>query len=372
MRYVILLLMLLTFGCGGSSSESVSTVPLPPSNDGGMGTIVVQHTLERSLTAEVTLLRFAGFDAAGRLTFGPEDHARAPEIRLRAPLTTRTLTIEYFSDSKKLGSYRGEVELRPEQETLVADPGWTQGQGLHIVPQQFLIFPHTYGHLQILDRHDVEVTPQIFESYDQGIILYANGDVQASGPLVGGSILAFYQGEQTSAQYQVVEPSSIVALSLPPTTRATIGTSNTTLVPTLGPYNVLGGSWTTSDPSVATVDYRGVVTGVNYGTATVTVTVGVVQASTQVQVVETFPLSLQIEPENPSGNFDQDITFSVMGYYSDGTVKDVTNFCDFTSSDPSICEMNGFNIGNLGEYGSCSVTASYQGLTSSTTVNSNG
>lgn len=361
MHYLIALLMLLACACGGEIDQPTTDVA-PPSS----ATIVVRHNLARAVSQEVTRYRFAGLDDAGRLVFGPEDRPKSSEVRLGVPLTVRQLNIEYLSDTGKVGVFRTPVTLTAGQDSVIEDPAWSGG-GLHIVPQNFWILENSSGQVQALDSNQNPVAAG-WAAFPN-IVLEADNVIQALGPAMG-TIYAEFENDLTTTSYKIVPPEEVTSLSLPSTTQVGVGPSMVTLVPSTFGFPVLGGAWSTSDPSIAIVDSLGRVTGISPGSATLTVTINGYSATTQVTVEsDPFVLTLDLYPHNPTAqNFGSDLTFFVNGRFSDGSVRDMTNFCDYTSSDSTILDMNGFNQGSPLNSGQCTVTATYFDLSSSTTV----
>lgn len=100
----------------------------------------------------------------------------------------------------------------------------------------------------------------------------SNGKVTAVG--VGtANITASYGGSVSATCAITVEPTALKGISL---ANATVGVGYTkTLVPKFNPSNATNksiSSWTSSDPTVATVTSAGVVRGIKAGTATITAT----------------------------------------------------------------------------------------------------
>ena len=99
-----------------------------------------------------------------------------------------------------------------------------------------------------------------------------NGKVTAVG-VGSANITASYGGSVSATCVITVEPTALHGISL---ANATVGVGYTkTLVPKFNPSNATNksiASWTSSDPTVATVTSAGVVRGIKAGTATITAT----------------------------------------------------------------------------------------------------
>ncbi len=125
-------------------------------------------------------------------------------------------------------------------------------------------------------------------------------------------------------------------------------------------------TWTSATPAVATVSASGVVTAVAPGTAQITGT-ALGQTGTTTMVVNSATLtSLQLVP--PALNFAVGTTqqFLVLGYYSDGSVGDVTSATTFSSSDTSVVTITSYGLATGLVPGSAQIGATVGGQTTTT------
>ncbi|WP_165797437.1 Ig-like domain-containing protein [Solimonas fluminis] len=107
-------------------------------------------------------------------------------------------------------------------------------------------------------------------------------------------------------------------------------------------------TWTTSNAAIATVDSegaeRGLVTGLEPGTATITATTAKGSRSVVVTVVDATLQSIQVETvpagsgQLPKGGFER--KFIATGIFSDTTTRDLTSQALWTSSDESIATIS--------------------------------
>ncbi|MBR0174462.1 MAG: Ig domain-containing protein [Bacteroidales bacterium] len=133
-----------------------------------------------------------------------------------------------------------------------------------------------------------------------------DGDGKVTAVGVGtANITASYGGTVSATCVITVEPTALHGISL---ANAKVGVGLTrTLVPSFTPSNATNkniASWTSSDPTVATVTSAGVVRGVKAGTATITATSaeGGYQASCTVTVVAVTRVTLSV-PTNNDNNW---------------------------------------------------------------------
>ncbi|SMB96533.1 Alpha-tubulin suppressor [Thermanaeromonas toyohensis ToBE] len=127
-------------------------------------------------------------------------------------------------------------------------------------------------------------------------------------------------------------------------------------------------TYSSMNPSVASVSSSGLVTAVNTGSTAITVSYG--SLSTQVPVTVTAAVvdSLTITPSSvtlPKGGTQQ---LTVTANYSDGSSQDVTGSASYSSSNPSVATVSSSGLISAVEVGSAAITVSYGGKTSEVPV----
>ena len=184
------------------------------------------------------------------------------------------------------------------------------------------------------------------------------------------------------------QPSS---LALPPLASITISPSNQPMVlgttlpliatgtdaysDNLGPLPSV--IWNSSSPAVATISNApgsaGIVNSVSVGTTTITASIGAISASTQ--VIVTAPLvSISLSPSNPSitTNSPQELQFTAIGVYSDGSSRDLTADVTWGTSNASVALVipNPAVPGIVAPVavGAANITASFGTISGSTSV----
>lgn len=140
------------------------------------------------------------------------------------------------------------------------------------------------------------------------------------------------------------------------------------------PQPLPGGSWTSSNPSVATIA-AGVVSGqatataLAQGSTIITVTSGSISASATL-VVKTATLnSISITPVNASVAVGQTLQLSALGIYSDGTTMNLTQSMAWSSeaqAQATVGATTGIVMGLA--VGPAKMDATWQGQTTSTSV----
>ena len=121
-------------------------------------------------------------------------------------------------------------------------------------------------------------------------------------------------------------------------------------------------TYRSSDPTVATVDANGVLTGVGPGSAVITATLGAQSAMVPVSISNATLTSITVTPANPTIPSGQNQQLTATGTYSDGSTEDLTNVAAWTSSDPA-----GISVSSTGNVmvmtpENVTITATYAGV----------
>jgi hypothetical protein len=130
-------------------------------------------------------------------------------------------------------------------------------------------------------------------------------------------------------------------------------------------------SWTSSEPSVATVGNgyqdKGFVTALRPGTTTITATFNGVSSSTVLTVSAATLQQLQVTPFAPRLPIGFDTTLRATGLYSDNSTRDLTYLVSWTSSAPAVATVGTYAYLQPLQAGTATITATY-GATQGTTV----
>ena len=127
-------------------------------------------------------------------------------------------------------------------------------------------------------------------------------------------------------------------------------------------------AWSVADPGVATVDPRGLVTGLAKGQTSVTATLSGKTVSAAVAVTDATLVSLLVFPSAAILPKGDTVRLSLGGAYSDNTVRDVAELATWSSSAPGIASVSN-DAGSRGlvtalAEGTTQVTASIGSVTS--------
>jgi uncharacterized protein YjdB len=129
--------------------------------------------------------------------------------------------------------------------------------------------------------------------------------------------------------------------------------------------------WNSSATNVATIAATGLATGVSAGSANIIATSGAVQSSpVSLTVTAAVLTEIDISPDGQSIPVGGQYQLTLTGTFSDGSTQTLTN-ATWSSSDPTLASVD--NTGNVtgvanSNNNPVTITATYNGLTSTTTV----
>jgi trimeric autotransporter adhesin len=127
-------------------------------------------------------------------------------------------------------------------------------------------------------------------------------------------------------------------------------------------------NWTSSAPSVATVEYQtGVVSSLSSGSSTITATLGSATATVQLTVTNATLTSINISPANPGISAGGSQQFTAVGNFSDGTSQTLVGV-DWSSSNAAVAFIYSSGLASATGPGSAMVSASLNGVSGTTGV----
>jgi uncharacterized protein YjdB len=116
-------------------------------------------------------------------------------------------------------------------------------------------------------------------------------------------------------------------------------------------------AWTSLQPAIASVSSSGLVTAAAVGSASVTATIGAVNAQTQLTVTGAALVSIAVSSSPTSIPLGESQQLTAIGTYTDGTTQNLTNIAAWTSSSPTIAPVSAAGIVTASAVGSAAVTA---------------
>ena len=125
-------------------------------------------------------------------------------------------------------------------------------------------------------------------------------------------------------------------------------------------------TWTSSVPTVATINSSGLATGVAIGSTMIQAASGSINGSTGLTVTALTLVSVSVTPVNPSMAAGKQQQFTATGTYSDGSHQDLTNSATWTSSAPSVATINSTGLATGVAIGSTTIQAASGSINGST------
>lgn len=174
------------------------------------------------------------------------------------------------------------------------------------------------------------------------------------------------------------DATDLVAVSISPSNN-TITPGNTQQFSATGTYQSSSGStgditgqtvWTSSDPSVATIDASGIATGVAYGSTTIKGTCGCYDSSVTLTVgSQSVTLtSITVTPSGQSIKVASTQQYTAMGTYSNSTTANISTSVTWSSSDQTVITISSTGLATAKGTGSATIMATSGSVTGSTTV----
>jgi trimeric autotransporter adhesin len=172
------------------------------------------------------------------------------------------------------------------------------------------------------------------------------------------------------------DSSDVVGVSISPTNTSiqpgnTQQFSATGTFPNDGTGDVTGQTtWTSSNPSVATIDASGLATGVAFGTTTISANCQCYEESTSLSVSSRSAslTSIAVTPSNPAIGVGRTQQFAATGTYSNNTTSVITNSVTWTSSDTAIATINSRGLATGVSVGNATITATSGQASGNTTL----
>ena len=124
-------------------------------------------------------------------------------------------------------------------------------------------------------------------------------------------------------------------------------------------------SWQSSNSAIAEVNTEALVTSHNVGTATISASMGTVTSTASVTVTAASLTSINISPVKVNIALGIEHQFTVSGFYTDGSIQDLTQQVSFIFSNNAIAETVNNSAGSLlgTAIGTTSIAASLNGIT---------
>jgi 6-phosphogluconolactonase (cycloisomerase 2 family) len=376
-RILILgLCLLIVSGCGGSNSDPVFSGQAPPATS----SLSIEN-LSTLIPVGVDALRITLFDTSGRAVFGPVLQERSVPILLPGlPTGTFDVQIEYLQDGELVGIGTNRVSLQPGQLTVLDNPAYQEIvdalQSIEVSPAQSTLARGMTAPLTATgvfnDGSRVNLSSLVaWSSSDNALATVSNtGSVRALSPGVV-TVTAVLNGRQGSATVTVTAAAlqSLFVSSTDPTVPLGLSRQHTAV----GTFSdgtqqnlTQSVAWTSTTPSVASVDSSGLATGLVLGDTSIVASLQGIDGQTDLQVTAATVLSLTIAPANPSIPLGRQQAFTVTANLSDGTTTPVTESVLWNATSPATIAADG--LASSAAQGQSTITATVGSLQATTSL----
>jgi len=130
-----------------------------------------------------------------------------------------------------------------------------------------------------------------------------------------------------------------------------------------------GLTWNSSTPSVAGINASGLATGITSGQTAINVYYGSMSASALLYVTPATLTSIVVVPSLPEVGVKGTLQFTAMGVFSDKSTQDLTTQATWSSSASGVASVSSTGLATGLTLGTSTITASYEGVSGSATLN---
>ena len=128
-------------------------------------------------------------------------------------------------------------------------------------------------------------------------------------------------------------------------------------------------TWSSSNSAIASITSSGLATGVDLGSTNITATQnGITSNSFGLTVTAAVLQSINVSASSSSIAKGTTVQFTAKGTFSDGSSQDLTNTATWTSSNPTIANINSAGLATASAIGSTNISAAQNGITSNSFV----
>jgi uncharacterized protein YjdB len=217
------------------------------------------------------------------------------------------------------------------------------------------------------DNSTAELIGVTFTSSDLTIVsVDANG--LATTNAVGSVTITATAGSVSGTGILTVGPQTLLSIAVAPTNPSIpLGlqqqfTVTGTFTDSSTQQLTSGVTWTSSDPTVASVDVNGLANSVALGSATITAQVGALSSSGSLTVTGAQLVSVAVLPGTETMPVGASQQFIATGTYNDTSTQDLTDTVSWISSKGSIATINNTGLATGVTPGTVTITASSGGF----------
>lgn len=124
-------------------------------------------------------------------------------------------------------------------------------------------------------------------------------------------------------------------------------------------------SWSSSAPTIASINTTGLATSTSSGSATITAMLGPIAGSAPLTVGPPILNSIAVTPNSPSIPAGTNLQFKAAGTYTNGSTQDVTNSVSWGSSAPGVASVSSTGLALGAGIGNSTIVASLNSVSGS-------
>ncbi len=378
----VLLLALLTWGCGNSFEETINPGP-PGPGPSGTATIRLLSTLERSVPTAVSQIRLSGFNANGQRLFGPTTQAKSASIDFTSiPVAVTTVRIDYLAQNETVGVAIVPVALVAGEVFVISNPDFDDVtellERLTLSPQNISLgngLSQPYTVIGILDDGtQITLTDELTWNSSNPSVATIDSAGRATAQQLGQTtITASFEDLSVSTNLTVTD-AVVTGLSISPLTpQVALGREqqfsvSATLSDGSTENATSTATWTSSNQTVAINPVSGLTATVGQGTTTISASLGGQSAQTTLTVTPAVLDRIAIDQGDVTAVPGSTRQFTASGFYSDGSTTDITEQATWSAEAGVTINQSGEAVVDGAIGGSSAISASLPGTEFSSSI----
>ena len=385
LNLTLLVTLLTLLGCGGGgggNSDGLDGSPPSIIVPTSTATLRLENVLARAIPSSITQLRLTGYDATGRVLFGPVSQPKDAIMDfLEVPVTVRRVQVEYLEGTRLAGLALTNVTLLAGQISVLRDLDFQDVDAaltrITIEPSNLTLAKGTTGKLTAVGHYSDDQVLDLSNSVtwraaDTAVEVSNSGIVTALLPGTA-EVTASLGGITSSSRVNVTEATLDSLRFEPATVTLAAGTGRTFVVRGLFSDDTSQDltsevTFATEDPSVAEIALpTGSVLGKASGETEITASYRGQIARASIVVTPAVLVQIDVTPASvslPKGTSQQ---LTATGIFSDKTTQDLTASATWDSLDPSVASASSGWVGAI-QTGTTTISATFGEITGTATV----
>ena len=120
-------------------------------------------------------------------------------------------------------------------------------------------------------------------------------------------------------------------------------------------------SWKTSNFNEAVIGNTGLASGIAPGQVTITATYKTTSQQTTLTITNATLVGITLNPPAPVVVLGSAVPFTATGSFNDGSAQDITQLCQWSSSDPTVAVVNKAGVASTSAIGVTNISATFKG-----------